>query len=185
MGKPSRKLASGVAGVLLGAGLLGGAIPVHAEEANIELDISGHYVEAGANLSGPLFVVDENGNQYSATLKDDHTVTYKTEVSAGCSWYNMVVPFGGAWHTSVNGCSLIGVNNSATHEYRWDVDNNSKGIACLKGRGYYLDGYWREKWDNLGCGKGANQLVTIGKVITVAKVQGQSIGSTGTALFWQ
>lgn len=188
MKKPITAITSGVGTILLAGALFTGTVPAHAEEpGETILDISEHYVDPGIDPSAPVFVVDENGTEYPATVNDDQTVTFTPDdQSAACAWYNMVVPWGGRWYTSVDGCSLIGVNDNATHLYEWVVDPNSNGTVCMQGRGYYKIGVsWEPNWTDIGCGTVGGSYVTIGKVYTVAKVQGSSIGTTGTVLKWR
>lgn len=152
-----------------------------------ELDISGHQVAADFKFDGRLIAVDHEGNKFAATVgpKSDVAVIDRENVAA-CSWYTMAIPVGGAWYTSVPGCSLVGFDAQSKHLYQWVVDPHSNGTACLQGRGYKKVGVsWQEQYSGIGCGTGGNGNVVIGNVITNAKVMGRSIGTTGTGLQWQ
>ncbi|RDV45037.1 hypothetical protein DOE76_09920 [Leifsonia sp. ku-ls] len=138
-----------------------------------------------AGLSGPLYLSDEEGES-TLVGRDGKVGLTVNPVAAGCSWTNMTVPLGGAWYTSVDGCSLIGATNTATHLYKYEVDSNSKGNPCVQGRGYTKVGTsWSASYQAIGCGKSGSKTITIGNVITVSKVKAQSIGTTGTALVFQ
>jgi len=138
-----------------------------------------------AGLDGPLYLAGDDG---SMTLvgRDGVVDSGGRTPRAGCSWTSMTVPVGGAWYTSVDGCSLIGATATATHAYKYEVDSNSKGNPCVQGRGYKKVGTsWSANYEAIGCGKSGSKSITIGNVITVSKVKAQSIGATGTALVFQ
>jgi hypothetical protein len=138
-----------------------------------------------AGLSGPLYLSDENGES-TLVGRDGKVTPTANPLAAGCSWTNMTVPLGGAWYTSVDGCSLIGATNSATHLYKYEVDSKSQGSPCVQGRGYTKSGTsWTASYQPIGCGKSGSKTITIGNVITVSKVKAQSTGATGTALVFQ
>lgn len=169
--------------------ILGGAILAAAGAApaiaagNDTVDISGIQVENGTPLGGPAFLVDEDGSMQPVTIDRTGDTASPSRARAGCDWYRMAVPVGGAWYTSVDGCSLIGTTASAAHIYGWEVDPHSNGNPCMQGRGYTKVGSsWVANWVALGCGSAGAKKVTIGNVITTAKVKGQSIGQFGTAL---
>lgn len=169
--------------VVLAASLLATA-PAQAAEEPDTIDVSSLQVLPGVDLDGPLVAVDENGTEYPAVIQGGQ-VLVDAQPLAGCSWYNMVIPVGGAWYNSVNGCSLIGFDATSKHYYQWVVDPNSNGTACMQGRGYKKVGVsWVEAYYGLGCGSNGSGNLTIGNVITNAKVKGQSIGTTGTSLRW-
>ncbi|UAJ80710.1 hypothetical protein IT072_06775 [Leifsonia sp. ZF2019] len=183
MKKTVRGLAASLGGAALVASLLTGGAATAAEP-----DSGAPYgavIADPAGLSGPLYLAGEDG---SATLVgSDGTIGAAGRTSrAGCSWTNMAVPAGGAWYTSVDGCSLIGATATATHAYKYQVDANSKGNPCVQGRGYKKVGTsWSANYEAIGCGKSGSKNITIGNVITVSKVKAQSIGATGTALVFQ
>lgn len=135
---------------------------------------------------GDLVAVDAHGDGRRAEIVGDGEVAIDDSAPVVCSWYTFAVPIGGAWYTSVDGCSLVGFDGSSRHQYAWVVDPRSNGTACLQGRGYVKNGVsWQERYEGLGCGKDGGASVVIGNVITNAKVKGQSIGASGTAMRWQ
>lgn len=159
-----------------------GAVPAGAAETDT-IDISGLQVEQGTPIDGPAFLLDEEGSMQPMTIDRTGETASPSRARAGCNWYRMAIPVGGAWHTSVDGCSLIGTTASAAHIYGWEVDPHSNGNPCMQGRGYTKVGSsWVANWVALGCGSAGAKKVTIGNVITTAKVKGQSIGQFGTAL---
>jgi hypothetical protein len=164
--------------------------PAHAETSSPTEEgivVSSIQVAADFVADGPLIAVDEGGRGFHADYEtDDHVIQIDQQVAAACSWYNFVAPVGGAWHESVPGCSLVGFDASSKHYYKWVVDPNSKGSACIQGRGYKKNGVsWVEQYEGLGCGKKGEGDIVIGNVITNAKIKGQSVGLTGTSMQWQ
>lgn len=169
-------------GVALAAMSVLGGTPATASEPTNPF---GATVVDDAGLSGPLYLADEHGE---STLVGSNGKVMSTinPLAAGCSWTNMTVPAGGTWFTSVDGCSLIGATNSASHLYKYEVDSKSQGNPCVQGRGYSKTGTsWSASYQPIGCGKSGSKTITIGNVITVSKVKAQSIGTVGTALFFQ
>jgi hypothetical protein len=129
-----------------------------------ELDISGHQVAADFKFDGRLIAVDHEGTKFAATVEPKSDVAViDRENAAACSWYTMAIPVGGAWYTSVPGCSLVGFDAQSRHLYQWVVDPHSNGTACLQGRGYKkVSVSWQEQYSGIGCGTGGN--VVIGNV---------------------
>lgn len=149
------------------------------------VDLDQVYITPDARLSGEVFLLDNEGNETPVSIGDDGTVKTSPE-PRGCAWYNMAIPVGGGWYTSVDGCSLIGTTNGAQHTYEFAVDPNSHSNACVTGRGYKKVGTsWQPQYQGIGCGSSGAGTVTIGNVATVGKVQAQSIGSTGSAIKWK
>lgn len=97
--------------------------------------------------------------------------------AAACSWTNFVWPGTGATYTSSDGCGLIGFDIYATHYYEWQKDAFSSGRACNEGRGYKKirnATSYSVYWAGLGCGTSGAATVSIGEVITVAKIRGSA-----------
>jgi len=119
-------------------------------------------------------LVKEDGRRTDLALVD---VTNKAAL-ASC-WRTWIAPGNAAWHTSVDGCALIGATATATAGYSWTVDWNSLGAACLKGRGYYYQSYpgggsWYQIYRAIGCGSSGTSgggSVLWGNVASVKKVQ--------------
>ncbi|MGJ4845163.1 hypothetical protein [Leifsonia sp. Le1] len=182
------KLSNATIGAIVGCIVAVAALtPAHAAvSADDGIDVSGMHVEHGVDLTGPVFIADEHGGLTSANIDESrHTAVANPRGAraSGCNWYRMTIPVGGAWYTSVDGCSLIGINDSAAHIYGWEVDPNSHGNPCMQGRGYNKVGStWTAQYVAIGCGSYGAKSVRIGNVITTAKVKGQSIGATGTSL---
>lgn|GEM_PF-2026611 len=145
-------------------------------------------VMPGFDASAPAVVVDGTGQPTS--VGDVSIVSAGGEISAlslvaptdiealaGCGWTNWVAPGTGTYHTSVPGCSVIGVSPDAQVSYSWTVDSLSNGSACLQGRGYkarHLPGggtTYDEYFGALGCGTSGGGALSLGEVASTKVVK--------------
>ncbi|MGG7465586.1 hypothetical protein [Plantibacter sp. YIM 135347] len=149
------------------------------------IDLSEFQIDPVAPPTGPAIVLDDTGDAGTTWIGGPTTTIAQDAATHGCDWYRLGLVFGGEWHESVDGCSLVGTTDDAWHGYQWYVDG-TRGSACVHGRGYKLiGGSWTPQWVPLGCGKEGGGQVTIGKVYTVAKVRGLTWDAVVTGVRWQ
>lgn len=170
-----------------------GSAPANASTSTAP-NLADIYVAPEFDASAPAYLDDKFGNEspVDVSLGSHREVTSLAVDSAqsaanatnsiqaaatGCGITNAVAPGDGQWHTSVDGCGVIGLSLSAQHSYQWAVNPYSDGAACVQGRGYTPQGnqtgyvmvaFWKQLG---GCGYSGGAVIAWGTVASVTKVK--------------
>lgn len=118
-------------------------------------------------------VVGESGEVKDVVDGSDAS-SRSLEAAAACSYRNaMFVNYSG-WQQTVDGCGVIGWDDTARWGYDWEQDifAHNSGPSCMQGRGYYNSTATITRWYGAGCGSGGSASAYIGNRATVAKMRG-------------
>lgn len=160
-------------GVVAAAGCfaaLSVAAPASAATIEPSTEVQGVHVDSGFDPSKGVEVAGAENRGLSVDGSPAQARVSSCEV-----WRNAVAIPGG-YRNSVNGCALIGANNSVSVIYAWTrTGGTSKSKACVQGKGF--NAIHAPIWQNAGCGTGGSTGIFWGNV--AANKQIRSFASSG------
>lgn len=119
---------------------------------------------------------------YSGTLSLSTALSHSTSeinvhtaATSNCVYTNAVFVNQAGWQLSVDGCTIIGWNWSATYYYNWvqDIYGWNSGPSCVQARGYSTSRTVSTPvWYTAGCGASGHVSAYIGNRATVTKIRG-------------
>ena len=146
--------------------------------------IPGITVKSDFDFDRPVFQDKKLQDSLSADqLADPDAKAIEVQPMAGCGGTTSYALAGAAWYLSSDGCSHIGLTDTAQRYYSWQKGQFAPANACVRARGYQYNG--AVVWISAGCGTSGVTAVPWGRVASVSKVQVSSMSLVaGTNVIW-